>query len=131
MSTISLFHVNAFSQHPFGGNPAVVVLGPNQPDAHLLAMAAEFNLSETAFLVPLGRARYQLRWFTPKAEVDLCGHATLATAHVLFEHLGFPGQGITFETRSGDLTVVRQGSLLQLDFPALPPKLMIPDTSPV
>ncbi len=85
MSTISLFHVNAFSRQPFGGNPAVVALGPSQPDATLLAMAAEFNLSETAFLVPLGHARYQLRWFTPELEVDLCGHGTLAAAHVLWQ----------------------------------------------
>ena len=80
-----LFHVNAFSQHPFGGNPAIVVLGPERSDAELQAMAAEFNLSETAFLSPLGEAHYRLRWFTPTVEVDLCGHGTLAAAHVLWQ----------------------------------------------
>ena len=129
MSTIRLFHVNAFSHHPFGGNPAVVVLGPNQPDAHLLAMAAEFNLSETAFLVPLGRARYQLRWFTPKVEVDLCGHGTLAAAHVLWQ-AGEVGENeaICFETRSGELLARREGEWIWLDFPriSLSPQTLAP-----
>jgi PhzF family phenazine biosynthesis protein len=74
-------------------------------------------LSETAFFVPSAKG-FNLRWFTPVKEVDLCGHATLATAHVIFEALGFPGSVITFEMRSGDLFVRKQGSLLQMDFPA-------------
>ncbi|HHQ4572691.1 TPA: PhzF family phenazine biosynthesis protein [Aeromonas veronii] len=120
MSTIRLFHVNAFSQQPFGGNPAVVALGPNQPDARLLAMAAEFNLSETAFLVPLGRARYQLRWFTPKVEVDLCGHGTLAAAHVLWQTGEVAeDEAICFETRSGELLARREGVWVWLDFPRI------------
>ena len=80
-----LYHVNAFSHHPFGGNPAVVVLGEARPDAELQAMAAEFNLSESAFLTQLGEGHYGLRWFTPQVEVDLCGHGTLAAAHVLWQ----------------------------------------------
>ncbi|HDO0932926.1 TPA: PhzF family phenazine biosynthesis protein, partial [Aeromonas salmonicida] len=104
MPTIRLFHVNAFSQQPFGGNPAVVVLGPAQSDAQLQAMAAEFNLSETAFLTPAGAACYQLRWFTPQVEVDLCGHGTLAAAHVLWQTGEVaPQEVIRFETRSGVL----------------------------
>ncbi|MBX9563791.1 PhzF family phenazine biosynthesis protein [Aeromonas hydrophila] len=122
MSTISLFHVNAFSRKPFGGNPAVVALGPSQPDATLLAMAAEFNLSETAFLVPLGHARYQLRWFTPELEVDLCGHGTLAAAHVLWQTGAVAGEEvIRFETRSGELLARREGAWIWLDFPRIAP----------
>ncbi|CAJ1799983.1 TPA: PhzF family phenazine biosynthesis protein [Aeromonas hydrophila] len=128
MSTISLFHVNAFSQHPFGGNPAVVVLGPSQPDATLLAMAAEFNLSETAFLVPLGHARYQLRWFTPALEVDLCGHGTLAAAHVLWQTGAVAeDEVIGFETRSGELLARREGGWIWLDFPCIAPAPLVLD----
>ncbi|MBP8224010.1 MAG: PhzF family phenazine biosynthesis protein, partial [Aeromonas sp.] len=121
MPTIRLFHVNAFSQQPFGGNPAVVVLGPAQPDARLQAMAAEFNLSETAFLTPAGAACYQLRWFTPQVEVDLCGHGTLAAAHVLWQTGEVaPQEVIRFETRSGVLLARREGEWIQLDFPRIP-----------
>lgn len=120
MSTISLFHVNAFSRQPFSGNPAVVALGPSQPDATLLAMAAEFNLSETAFLVPLGHSRYQLRWFTPELEVDLCGHGTLAAAHVLWQTGAVAGdEVIRFETRSGELLAQCEGEWIWLDFPRI------------
>ena len=122
MSTISLFHVNAFSRQPFGGNPAVVALGPSQPDVTLLAMAVEFNLSETAFLVPLGHARYQLRWFTPELEVDLCGHGTLAAAHVLWQTGAVAeDEVIHFETRSGELLARREGEWIWLDFPRIAP----------
>lgn len=121
MPTIRLFHVNAFSQQPFGGNPAVVVLGPAQSDALLQAMAAEFNLSETAFLTPAGAACYQLRWFTPQVEVDLCGHGTLAAAHVLWQTGEVaPQEVIRFETRSGVLLARREGEWIQLDFPRIP-----------
>lgn len=116
-----LFHVNAFSQRPFGGNPAVVVLGPARPDAELRAMAAEFNLSETAFLQPLGGAHFGLRWFTPKVEVDLCGHGTLAAAHALWEAgLVAPDEVLRFETRSGMLEARREGEWIWLDFPRIP-----------
>lgn len=121
MSTIRLFHINAFSRQPFCGNPAVVALGPSQPDAVLLAMAAEFNQSETAFLVPQGRARYQLRWFTPEVEVDLCGHGTLAAAHMLWQTGAVAeDEVIRFETRSGELLARREGEWIWLDFPCIP-----------
>lgn len=89
-------------------------------DGLLQAIAEENNLSETAFFVPSNKG-FQLRWFTPAREVDLCGHATLATAHIIFENLGYSKQSITFETRSGDLLVERHGKQLKMDFPACPP----------
>jgi len=90
-------------------------------DAVLQAIAAENNPSETAFFVPNGQG-YDLRWFTPAAEVDLCGHATLASAFVLFEHLGHAAETVAFETRSGTLIVRRQEGLLVMDFPASMPE---------
>lgn len=115
------YQVDAFASRVFHGNPAAVVpLTSWLSDAVLQAIADENNLSETAFFVPSPKG-FNLRWFTPRAEVDLCGHATLATAYVLFEHLGYAGPAITFETRSGDLIVQRQGQLLVMDFPARPP----------
>jgi predicted PhzF superfamily epimerase YddE/YHI9 len=115
-----LWQVDAFTSEPFAGNPAAVCLldGPRD-DRWMQRVAAEMNLSETAFLLPEGEA-YRLRWFTPAAEVDLCGHATLASAHVLFSKKGGPG-GIAFLTRSGELRALRRGELIELDFPALPP----------
>ncbi len=115
-----LFHVNAFSQHPFGGNPAIVVLGPERSDAELQAMAAEFNLSESAFLTQLGEGQYGLRWFTPQVEVDLCGHGTLAAAHVLWQTGAVSGDlPIRFATRSGELVARREGEWIWLDFPRI------------
>lgn len=115
------YQVDAFSPRPFGGNPAAVCpLAEWLPDDLLQAIAEENNLSETAFFVPSAQG-FRLRWFTPRSEVDLCGHATLAAAHVLFEILGFPDPAIVFETRSGPLIVRRrEGGLLQMDFPAQP-----------
>ena len=102
---IPLFQVDAFTGRVFGGNPAAVCpLEAWLDDAKMQAIAAENNLSETAFFVEAGD-HYELRWFTPTAEVDLCGHATLATAHVLFALLDEPGDTVAFETRSGRLTV--------------------------
>jgi PhzF family phenazine biosynthesis protein len=119
---IRQYQVDAFARRVFEGNPAAVCpLDGWLPDAVLQAIAGENNLSETAYLVPEG-AGYRLRWFTPVAEIDLCGHATLASAHVLFEHLGHPGPAIAFRTRSGTLTVERAGGLLAMDFPARPPR---------
>lgn len=114
-----LFQVNAFADTPLGGNPAAVVLLRDWPsDDVLRAVAKENNLSETAFLVRSG-STFRLRWFTPLTEVDLCGHATLATAHVLFEHVGVAGEHVCFETLSGELHVRRDGGrLLALDLPA-------------
>ncbi len=114
-----LWHVDAFTAEPFGGNPAAVcLLDRPQSDRWMQAVAAEMNLSETAFLLPEGAAT-RLRWFTPRAEVDLCGHATLASAHVLYGLGGGLG-GLSFLTRSGDLRVTRRGDLIEMDFPALP-----------
>ena len=114
------FQIDAFTNRPFHGNPAAVCpLGKWLPDEVMQAIAGENNLSETAFFVPSDKG-YALRWFTPVREVDLCGHATLATAHALFEHLGYTSPSITFETRSGDLTVERRDGRLVMDFPACP-----------
>ncbi|MEI7612537.1 MAG: PhzF family phenazine biosynthesis protein [Betaproteobacteria bacterium] len=115
------YQVDAFTTRPFSGNPAAVCPLASWPDDSLLqAIAEENNLSETAFFVPSAKG-FRLRWFKPKTEVDLCGHATLATAHVLFNILGYADTSITFETRSGDLFVGRKGALLEMNFPALPP----------
>jgi predicted PhzF superfamily epimerase YddE/YHI9 len=118
---IPIYQVDAFADRPFAGNPAAVCpLRRWIPDRLLQAIAAENNLSETAFFVPRGSG-YHLRWFTPASEVDLCGHATLATAHVLFEVLGAKGPALRFTTQSGPLMVTREGRLLVLDFPSRPP----------
>jgi PhzF family phenazine biosynthesis protein len=110
--------VDAFADKPFSGNPAgVVVLDEYPADAVLQAIASELNLSETAFAVP-SAGGYRLRWFTPGTEVDLCGHATLATAHCLFAD-GVPSP-VAFDTRSGTLTVNRSSEEYALDFPARP-----------
>ena len=120
---IAFFQVDAFASRAFEGNQACVMALENfLPDDTLQAIAAENNVAETAFIVPAGKARWQLRWFTPAVEVPLCGHATLAAAHVLFNHLGFSGERIIFETRkSGELIVDRgDGNRLEMDFPASP-----------
>jgi PhzF family phenazine biosynthesis protein len=118
---IMQYQVDAFATRVFEGNPAAVCpLESWLDDTLLQAIAQENNLSETAFFVP-GARGFELRWFTPVDEVDLCGHATLATAHVIFDRLGYSGPVIPFETRSGELFVKKQGSRLQMDFPADPP----------
>ena len=117
MSSLPFFQVDAFAERPLAGNPAAVMpLERWLDDALMQAIAAENNLSETAFTVPAddAGADYQLRWFTPTTEVDLCGHATLASGHVLIH-----GDRVRFSTtRSGILTVSRNGDLLELDLPA-------------
>jgi PhzF family phenazine biosynthesis protein len=119
---IPLYQIDAFTERLFGGNPAAVCPLPEWPDDMLMqSIAAENNLSETAFFVP-EEDGFRLRWFTPKMEVDLCGHATLASAYVIFTYLGFDGDAIRFETQSGTLTVRRQGDLLSMDFPAWMPE---------
>ncbi len=118
---IKQYQVDAFATRAFEGNPAAVCpLDSWLDDALLQAIAGENNLSETAFFVPSEKG-YRLRWFTPVKEVDLCGHATLATAHILFEKLGYAQPVIRFETRSGDLFVKKKGALLEMDLPACPP----------
>lgn len=118
---IKLYQVDAFASRVFSGNPAAVCpLQSWLSDALMQAIAAENNLSETAFFVP-SQTGFQLRWFTPVREVDLCGHATLAAAHVIFEALRYAGSTIIFETRSGELRVHKHGPELTMDFPASPP----------
>ena len=116
MTPLPFFQVDAFAARVFEGNPAgVMPLSEWLPDATMQAIAAENNLSETAFTVPsaAGGADYNLRWFTPTVEVDLCGHATIAAGHILIH-----GAAVRFATRSGILTVTRDGDLLRLDLPA-------------
>ena len=116
---VRIVQVDAFTSRPFAGNPAAVcVLREAPPDQWMRDVAREMNLSETAYLVPQDDG-YNLRWFTPAAEVDLCGHATVASAHVLWEdgHLP-PGQQARFHTRSGLLLADRRGEWIELDFPA-------------
>jgi len=117
---IPLYQIDAFTSRVFAGNPAAVCpLESWLPDATMQSIAAENNLAETAFFVGED-GRYELRWFTPEIEIDLCGHATLASALVVFEHLE-PALGtVRFETKSGTLAVERDGDLLALDFPARP-----------
>jgi PhzF family phenazine biosynthesis protein len=119
-----IYQVDAFTDRPLSGNPAAVCpLSPGAEwpsDGFLRAVARENNLSETAYFRPSRdpAADFELRWFTPTSEVRLCGHATLATAFVLFQHLGFTGTSIRFATLSGVVTVGRDGDWLTLDFPA-------------
>ena len=119
---LPLYQLDAFTSRLFGGNPAaVVLLDAWLPDSVLAAIAAENNLAETAFVIPRLEVS-PLRWFTPAVEVDLCGHATLAAADVLFRYR-FPKLArIVFSTKSGELAVTREGALLNMDFPARPGK---------
>ena len=117
--------VDAFARTPFKGNPACVVepLAAWPTDAWMQALAAENNQAETAYLLKTEEpARFGLRWFTPALEVPLCGHATLAAAHVLFTELGLSAPAVTFDTRSGPLIVSQQGAGYEMDFPANPPQ---------
>lgn len=112
------YHVDAFAEKVFEGNPAAVcVLDKYPSDALMQKIAGENNLSETAFAVKEGED-YHLRWFTPGGEIDLCGHATLGTAYVLFRFFEKDASSITFQTMSGALTVLKKGNLLEMDFPA-------------
>ncbi|MGO9262659.1 MAG: PhzF family phenazine biosynthesis protein [Bryobacteraceae bacterium] len=130
---IRIVQVDAFTPTPFAGNPAAVcVLRAPQPEQWMRDVAREMNLSETAFLVPqdsLGNGGgFQLRWLTPAVEVDLCGHATLASAHVLWQDGHLPeGRQARFHTRSGLLTADRRGEWIEMDFPA---KLAVPTEAP-
>lgn len=116
------YQVDAFASHVFEGNPAAVCpLESWLDDTLLQAIAMENNLSETAYFVPVDKG-FELRWFTPATEVDLCGHATLAAAHVLYTELGHSADAISFATRSGELSVSREGDWYVLDFPAIVPR---------
>ncbi|WP_028522964.1 PhzF family phenazine biosynthesis protein [Runella limosa] len=138
---LSLYQLDAFTDKVFGGNPAAVVpLTSWLPDETMQAVAAENNLAETAFYVPT-EAGFHIRWFTPTVEVDLCGHATLATAYVLFSLENYAHDEINFDSRSGILNVRKEGDWLVLNFPAdsihkqllSPPALLeaLGDISPV
>ncbi|HEX7253432.1 MAG TPA: PhzF family phenazine biosynthesis protein [Thermoanaerobaculia bacterium] len=117
----TIFHVDAFTDRPFAGNPAAVCfMGAEHPDSWMQNIAREMNLAETAFLRPNG-THWSLRWFTPSMEVDLCGHATLASAHVLWESRRAAADAtLRFDTRSGLLSASRRGEVIELDFPAEP-----------
>jgi len=121
------FQINAFTRETFGGNPAgVVPLEDWLPDQTLQLMATEHRFSETAFYVRESPGQYHLRWFTPNLEVDLCGHATLAAAHVLWRHSGEAQPEITFLSRSGPLHVKREQPRLAMNFPARPAQAVEP-----
>ena len=118
---IPIYQVDAFTDRLFAGNPAAVCPLEDWLAPEIMQnIAAENNLSETAFFVKKDKI-FELRWFTPAIEVDLCGHATLASAHVLYNHLGYSGDQITFSSVSGELGVTRSNGRLVLDFPATPP----------
>ena len=115
---LPIYQIDAFAGRLFSGNPAAVVLTESALSPEMMqAIATENNLAETAFVETDG-ANYQIRWFTPTAEVDLCGHATLATAHVLFNHLGYSSDTVSFSSKSGFLHVRKDGEILYLNFPA-------------
>lgn len=119
---ILYYHIDAFTSSVFAGNPAGVCFLEEWPDDQVLQnIAAENNLPETAFLVP-GDGFYDLRWFAPMMEIDLCGHATLASAHAIFEFINRQSRRVDFQTASGPLSVVRQDELLVMDFPSRPPE---------
>ena len=125
---IKLYQIDAFANKPFEGNPAAICPLDNWlPDALMQSIAAENNLSETAFIVPTDKG-YHIRWFTPLHEVDLCGHATLATAYVIFNILEYQKEEISFESKSGILTVTKNDDWLEMDFPSkVPVKCSVPE----
>jgi PhzF family phenazine biosynthesis protein len=117
-----MYQVDAFAGQVFAGNPAAICpLESWLPDAQMQSIAAENNLAETAFFVRNGKG-FKLRWFTPAVEVDLCGHATLASASVILNDLTPAERSVSFETKSGTLTVTRDGDLYSMDFPSRPPE---------
>jgi PhzF family phenazine biosynthesis protein len=128
MARIKCWQVDAFTDRPFAGNPAAVCWLESEADAAWMqAVAAEMNLSETAFVRRLAEG-FELRWFTPAVEVDLCGHATLATAHALWTTgIAESGPPLRFHTRSGILTCTRTDGFIELDFPSLPASAASPE----
>lgn len=128
MSGIKIFGVDAFTAKPYTGNPAAVcIVTAPVTDVWMQTVAMEMNLSETAFVEKAGDGEYNLRWFTPKVEVDLCGHATLASAHILWETGECKTDRITFHTKSGKLAAARADEGIDLDFPLVEP---VPATAP-
>jgi PhzF family phenazine biosynthesis protein len=126
--TQKIFQVDAFTGEPYKGNPAGVCVLPEAKDeAWMQAVAREMNVAETAFLIADGANSFGLRWFTPTVEIALCGHATLASAHILWEEgIVTADQQIVFSTQSGELTAVRSGRWIEMDFPAEPAGEEIP-----
>lgn len=119
---LTIYQVDAFTSRLFGGNPAAVCPLDNWlPDETMQKLALENNLSETAFFVKEGEG-FRLRWFTPEFEIDLCGHATLASAFILFDHLNYSSETIQFQTKSGRLLVRKKGDLIELNFPSKMPQ---------
>lgn len=126
MPQVKCWQVDAFSNRPFAGNPAAICWLEDEADpGWMQSVAAEMNLSETAFARRLDDG-YELRWFTPAVEVDLCGHATLAAAHALWTSGMAPADPLRFHTRSGLLTCSQAGEFIELDFPATPAEPMTP-----
>jgi PhzF family phenazine biosynthesis protein len=124
---LKIFVANAFSNKKFGGNPAAVVpLNEWLSDLLMQQIAAQNNLAETAYIVQQGED-YAIRWFTPTVEVNLCGHATLASAHILFEHLNYTRSRIVFHSKSGPLQVTRNDDKITLNFPANAPEKIFDD----
>jgi PhzF family phenazine biosynthesis protein len=124
---LKVYIANAFSDKKFGGNPAAVVpLNEWLSENLMQQIAAQNNLSETAYIVPQ-EDDYGIRWFTPTTEVDLCGHATLASSHVLFEHLGYHREQLIFHSKSGALHITRSGDKITMDFPAKEPVEIVED----
>jgi len=120
---MTIYQVDAFTNKLFGGNPAAVCpLTEWLPDELMQRLAFENNLSETAFFVETGKDEYYIRWFTPEFEIDLCGHATLAAAFIIFKELTQLADTITFNCKSGLLIVKRKGGLIELNFPSRPPQ---------
>jgi len=121
--------VDAFTNKVFGGNPAAVVPLENWLEREtMLKIAAENNLSETAFFVQTGENEFDIKWFTPKVEIDLCGHATIASSFVIFNYLNFKGASITFNSNSGKLFITRAGDRIVMDFPRYyPDRVETPD----
>ena len=124
-----IYQVDAFTNNVFGGNPAAVCpLNYWLDDKTMLSIANENNLSETAFFVKNNKG-FEIRWFTPTSEVDLCGHATLASAYIIFNRLGYTENEILFDSKSGELGVKREGELITLNFPSRNPQKI--DTDPI
>jgi len=120
---IKLYQVDAFTNKLFGGNPAAICPLETWPEDEVLQnIAIENNLSETAFFLKLPNNHFHLRWFTPELEMDLCGHATLASAYVIFEEMAYTHEEIVFETKSGLLKVKKLDDFYELDFPSRPPE---------
>jgi len=120
--TLDIFQIDAFTDKLFGGNPAAVCpLKEWLPDATLLNIAKENNLAETAYFIHKQNNVFHLRWFTPEIEIDLCGHATLASAFVILNCLDYDFESVLFQTMSGELTISRKGHFLEMDFPSRPP----------